>query len=147
MVEVVVSAGIFVAAVVAFYTAWGVLTNLEDHNRDRTYAGLLLEETGEAIMLFRDQGWASNIAAYQAGTPYYLTWDGDEYYLGATEAGVPEGYARRVTFFSVNRNGSGAYSVSGTEDPDTRRVLIEIVDMESDEVLVSGEALVHNTYE
>lgn len=147
VVEVIVSAGIFVAAVIAFYSAWGVLTRLEDHARDLTYAGLLLEETGEAMTLFRDLGWDENIAIHETETAYYLSWDGAEYALGESEAVVPEGYARRVTFHEVRRNGSGAYASAGTEDPDSRRILIEIVDAESDEVLVEGQMLVHNSYE
>lgn len=146
MVEILVAAGIFVTAVSVFLVSFGFLDDLSNHASDRTKAALLLEEGAEAMLLLRDLGWEDNIAALEEETPYSLYWDGASYVTAEGEVAT-NGLVRSVTLFPVYRNGSDAYALSGTLDPDTKRVLIEVKREADDEVLTSAEMLVHNSYE
>ncbi len=146
MVEILVAAGIFVTAVSVFLVSFGFLDDLSRHAADRTQAALLLEEGAEAVLLLRDLGWEDNVAALAEATPYSLYWDGAEYRVAEGEVAIGS-YLRQITFFPAYRDGTDSYSDSGTLDPDTKRVLIEILRLSDDKVLGSAEMLVHNAYE
>lgn len=147
MVEIVVAAAIFIVSVAAFMTSFNTLRALAGHTERNTFAAVLLEEAAEALLILRDEGYATNIANRSLNTPYYLHWDGDEYLLASSTIDASSGYTRKVTFSSAYRSGSGVLAQNGTLDTNTRRAVIEVVDIASNEVIVSSETLIHNSYE
>ena len=146
MVEILVAAGIFVTAVSIFLVSFGFLDDLSEHASSRTAAALLLEEGAEAVLLLRDLGW-ENIEALEAEEPYSLYWDEDQYRMAEGEVEVLPGLLRTITLFPAYRDGSDSYAESGTLDPGTKRVLIEIKRTDGGEVLSTAEMLVHDSYE
>lgn len=147
MVEIVVAAAIFIVAVAAFMTSFNTLRTLAGHTEHNTFAAVLLEEGGEALLILRDEGYVANIADRALNTAYYLHWNGNGYQLATTSVDVGAGYTRKITFNSVYRTGSGVLTQSGTLDANTRRALLEVIDISSGETIVSSETLIHNSYE
>lgn len=147
IVEVVVAAAIFVATVTIFAVSFDVLSGLSDRTEEKTKAALLLEEGAEAVLLLRDRGWDEHIAGLDTGTEYSLYWDGSDYQTTVEEEVILEQYVRTITLEPAYRNGSGVYSESGVEDENTRRVILEIKEADTAEVLASSEMLIHNAYE
>jgi type II secretory pathway pseudopilin PulG len=147
IVEVIVAASIFVTAVTVFVVSFGFLSDLAERTADRTQASLLLEEGAEAMLLFRDLGWEDHIDSLDTDTAYSLFWNGTSYIAAESEVLINDRYHRTITLFEVERDGSGALTESGSEDQNTRRVLIAVTRASDDEVLASAEMLVHNSYE
>lgn len=147
VVEIVVAASIFLAAIAAFIVSFDTLRSLDAHTEERTQAALLLEEGSEAIILLRDFSWEDNIASLNTGVTYYLQWNGSSYILSETESVIDSKYLRTVVFSPAYRDGSGYLVSVGTEDENTRRVQITISSTTSGEEIVSAEMLVHNSYE
>ena len=147
VVEIVVAASIFLVAIAAFIVSFDTLRSLDSHTEDRTIAALLLEEGGEAVLLLRDLDWEANIAGATNGTTYYLHWDGTNYVLSEEEVVISSRYIRTVVFSPAYRDGSGYLASTGSEDENTRRVLVSIVSAVDDTEIVSAEMLVHNSYE
>lgn len=147
IIEIVIACAIFLGTVAAFVASNDILRAMSTSTADKTDAALLVEEGFEAILLLRDLGWDTKIAALNQETPYFLHWDGDSYELSASEVLIDGRYLRQVTFFEVLRGGSGSISDVGTVDPDTRRVRIEIWRIDPLEILTAAEMLVHNNEE
>lgn len=147
IIEIIVACAIFLGTISAFVTASEILRDMGAHAEDKTHAALLLEEGAEAILLLRDLDWTGNFAGLTLESPYSLSWDGNSYALTAGDVVIGGGYYRRVTFFEVYRDAQGAFAASGTVDPDTLRVEIEILTVADGEVIASAAMLVHNAYE
>lgn len=147
IVEIVVSASIFLVAVTAFVVSFDTLRSLDNHTEERTQAALLLEEGSEAILLLRDLSWNDNIASTTLGTTYYLYWNGSNYILSEDETVINSKYLRTVVFSSAYRDGSDYLATTGTVDANTRRVQISIISTIDNKEIVSAEMLVHNSYE
>lgn len=145
--EILVAAGIFVTAVSVFLVSFGFLDDISVRASDKTQVGLLLEEGAEAVMLLRDQGFDTNIVSLEEGEPYYLYWDGSAYQVAEGEVAIMGRYLRTITVYAAARNGSDAYAESGTNDPNTKRVVIEVRRTSDDEILATSEMLIHNSYE
>ena len=147
VVEIIIAAAIFTLTVGAFVLASEVLRELAANNVERTEAALLLEEGAEAMLILRDFSWEANVAILETDSLYYLYWDGSSYQMSEEEVVINQSYLRRVTLYEAHRNASGTYVESGTVDPDTRRVLIEIIKVDDNTELASAEMLLHNAYE
>ncbi len=145
VVEVIVAAAVFVAALTAFVASFEYLGRLSADTEDRAQAALLLEEGAEAMLLLRDEGFDDNIAALTTGQPYALYWDGSAYRTSASEVLIAGRYHRAVTVFPVYRDGTGSLAHAGAVDPTTRRARLEV--SRDGEVLASSEMLIHDSYE
>lgn len=90
-------------------------------------AGFLLEEGIEAVKSLRDDGWTSNITPLNAGTAYYLTWNGSKWAATTTAAQIENTFWRTATFSTVSRDGNDDIVTSGgVNDPGTRKVRIDV---------------------
>lgn len=147
IIEIVIACAIFLSTVAAFVTGNDILREMSMSTADKTEAALLVEEGFEALLLLRDIDWDAKIAVLTRETPYHLYWDGDSYELSGNEVVIDGRYQRRVTFFDVRRDGTGAVSPTGTLDADTRRARIEIWRTDPEEMLTAAEMLVHNNEE
>lgn len=145
IIEIIIACAIFLGTVTAFVAASEILRDLQARAEDKTAAALLLEEGAEAILLLRDLGWDAHFGSLTLESPYSLYWDGDSYELSGSDVEIG-GYLRRVVFSEVLRDGGGAYSSSGTVDPDSLKAEIEILTIDG-ESIETGAMLVHNIHE
>lgn len=146
IVEIIVASAIFLVTSAAFVFSFEVLDNLSKVGEEKMQTALLLEEGAEAMLLLRDQSWAT-IEALDLDEPYSLYWDDGSYETSASDVTIMDDYIRRVTLSAVHRTGTGALASSGTIDPDTKHVLIEVVAATGGEVLATAEMLIHNSHE
>ncbi len=145
IVEVIVAAAIFTITLAAFVASFEFFNSIENQTEEKTTAAFLLEETSEAVVLLRDFAW-ENISELNQGDWYYLSWNGSEYVLSESDE-ENSLYARRVMVFSVYRDNLGNLAGAGTEDLNTKRVVIEILGRDRSQIISTAEMLVHNNYE
>src|SRR3989338_9272910 len=122
IVEVVLAASIvsLLFASVSMYFERALIVN----RRTTQYiqSAFLVEEAVEVVKGIRDAGWAANIAPMTVGTTYYLYWDGALWVATTTKYEVENYYDRSFTLSAVNRDASDNIAVSGSNDPDTRKI-------------------------
>lgn len=148
MMEIIVSVAVITVSVGAIALAVRVYINVQEHNTELTQAALLVEETGEAMQVLRDESWANNIAALSLDTPYFLYWDGSTYSATtSTSTDIGLDFYRVVTLSAVERDGSDDITETGTLDENTRHVDIRILSKKTGEVVLASEMLIHNAYE
>lgn len=86
----------------------------------------IAEEGIEAVRVMRDDGWTTNIATLDAGTPatYYPVVSADKWTLTTTDPGpINNLYTRTVVVEQVGRDGADEIlSSGGTIDPNTKKV-------------------------
>ncbi len=148
MVEIIVGAALILVIGGAAVTAWTQYLQVTTRSTDLTKAALLTDEAGEALVMWRDIGWTSEIAARTIGTTYYLSWNGTSYSLGTTAVAFQDGYAVKLIMSAVSRDGSSNVVTSGgTVDANTRKVQINVVPITATSTVIStSELLLHNVY-
>jgi len=146
LLEIVISAAIFVSALTIFVTSLNFLHRLSNSTSAKTEVAILLEEGAEAVTLLRDNDW-NNIASLTNEGEFCLYFDGSAYQISADKQIIASDYFRTIEVIPVFRNAGGVLSNSGTEDENTRHVFIRVGVSNSDEVLVTSEMLIHNSYE
>lgn len=94
--------------------------------RRSTEAVSLAEEALEAVRKLRDESWTNNIANKTVGTTYYPNISGSSWVLQTTNPTPTSYYTTTLVFSAVNRDGSFNIATSGTNDPDTRRLVATV---------------------
>ncbi len=122
LAEVVIGAAILSASLLAISLAWSSYVKALSGNENSIQAGHLLEEGMEAIILFRDFGWAGNVQALSVDTNYYLSWNGTRWVSSSVPAYIDGKYLRHFVFRNVYRDGGANISSSGVLDPNTKKV-------------------------
>jgi len=122
VVEVVVVASIISIFFVSISMYFERALTVSKQTTEYIQSAFLLEETVEAVKGIRDAGWAANIAPMTVGTTYYLYWDGVLWVATTTKYQVENYYDRSFTLSAVNRDASDNIAVSGSNDPDTRKI-------------------------
>lgn len=148
IIEIIVGSAIITVAGLAIILGTLSYIEISAKNSHNVQTALLFEETGEAIQFLRDKSWSSNIGNKNLNTDYYLTWDGNTYSLTTTPSLYQGTYARTVRFQNVERDANDNITNSGTNDPNTRLVEINVSRSEKDATTtVSTEMLIHNVYD
>ncbi len=123
LIEVVVATAITGAVVIFLLGLVQDTVEISAISLEKTQAGYLLEEGGEAIKTIRDDAW-TNISSLANSTNYYLSWDGLEWSLSTTPSSI-DGFTRVVVFEAVYRDSSDDIVTSGgTLDTRTRKAII-----------------------
>lgn len=147
VVEVLIGSAIVVALVITVASALQSFVWLSALTTGRVQAGVLLEETEEALQIMRDQGWSAYIEPMIIGDTYYLGWNGAAYELSTTSVPIDGIYERAIVFGEVYRDSSGVLDPDGTLDPDARTVTVTITRVSDGRVLGEAASLLHNSYE
>ena len=147
VLEIIIGAAIILTLTTAVGGTWQSFIVITRISNEKTQAGIIVEETADAIQFMRDMGWALNISTKTVGTPYYLTWATSTYTLSTTPNVTQGSYIRSVTFSNVSRDASDNISNSGTNDTKTRKVSISVAtNQTTPEVSVQTEMLIHDVY-
>ncbi len=148
IIEIVVGSAIITVAGLAIILGTLSYIEISSKNSHNVQTALLFEETGEAIQFLRDSGWTSNIGNKTLNTAYYLSWSGSTYSLSTTPNLYQNTYTRTVRFQSVERDGNDSITTSGSNDPDTRLVEIDVSwPYKGATTTISTEMLIHNVYD
>ncbi|MDE1975176.1 MAG: type II secretion system protein [Patescibacteria group bacterium] len=150
IVEILVAAAIIAGVGIGISSAWQGLMRLTRTSAGLTQAAVLSEETGEALELFRDQGWKDYVAPLADGGTYYLYWNGSAYATSTTPVptGSGDGYDVGFTLSSVERDTNGnVVGSGGTTDPDTVLATISVAYANATSTPISSsQLLIHDVF-
>jgi Tfp pilus assembly protein PilV len=126
LVEILIGSAIISMGILAISTSYTEYYKYALANQKNVEATYLLEEGLEVATLFRDKGWAGNIAGVSTTTTYYLTFSSD--WATTTTAQYVDGtFLRSVNFYDVKRDGSDDIVISGgTYDPNIKKVTVTV---------------------
>jgi len=126
LIEIVVGAAILTTGILAIGTAFATYVQYALANQHNAEAAYLLEEGQEVAGFWRDAGWNSNIAALSTTTSYYLYWAGTSWTATTTPQYSDGIFLRSIGITDVRRNGTDDIAASGTYDPDTKNVSVNV---------------------
>ncbi len=126
MVEVLVMVFIASFAIFVVWKIYVLYIKISLANPATFQASFLAEEGIEAVKFMRDSNWTSNIATLIPGTHYTLTFNGSAWGVTTVPSFILGRFDRRVTVSNVSRDASGNISESGTPDPNTKKILVEV---------------------
>ncbi|MFZ2521968.1 MAG: type II secretion system protein [Minisyncoccia bacterium] len=126
LVEVILGASIILLVVVSIVQSYNVYINYALSNQNNIEANFLLEEGVEAVVFLRDQGFASNIGSLTASTTYYLYFSGTTWQATSTIQYIDNAFLRGFALYSVSRDVNDDISVSGTNDPNTKKLTVSV---------------------
>ncbi len=147
LIEIVIASAIIATSVLSIVVAINFFLKLSFSNSKEVGAVLLLEETSEAVQLIRDKGW-SNISGTNPSIKYHIYWSTSDYFTTTTPQLINEIYTRTVQFQNVGRDANDdIVSSGGTNDPNTKKVLIEISwNTFGTTTIKKSQMLIHNVY-
>ena len=123
MVEVMVAVSIITVSVLAAMAVTEKSILVSRQALHASEASFLLEEGAEIMRILRDNSW-SNISSLSASTLYYPVFSGS-WSVSSTPSSVGN-FVRTVSVASVNRDASSDISSSGTDDPLTKLITINV---------------------
>lgn len=127
VIEIIIASAIIGIVVFSLIQVGQFSLKLSRLASDRVAAGFLLQEAMEGMKLLRDESWSANIANLTTGTPYFLTFNGSRYTLtGAEPPLIDRKFRRRIVLSEVRRNAQQDIAASGTVDPSTKKVTLEL---------------------
>jgi hypothetical protein len=91
----------------------------------------LAEEAMEAVRKLRDESWTTNIVSKAAGTTYYPNISSNKWVLQTTNPLPTSFYTTTIVFSNVNRDASSNIATSGSNDANTRKVVVTVTWRES----------------
>ena len=124
LVEIVVAVGIISFTLFALLQTELVAIRLLRTEKEHLEATLLAEESLEAARSLRDESWNTNITPLSDGLIYNPVIENGKWKLHTGTSSVINGkYQRSITFSTANRNSSDQIAVSGTADPNTKKIV------------------------
>lgn len=93
---------------------------------NNTKASFLLDEGVEAVKSLRDSSWSLNIAPLTVSNFYYLSLYNSKWQATSSDNYIDGVFERKIVFESVNRNINDDIALSGTADPDTRKITVYV---------------------
>jgi len=127
VIEIIIASAIISIVVFSLIQIGQLSLKLSRLASDRVAAGFLLQEAEEGMKFLRDESWNANIANIATGGSYFLTFNGTHYALTGIEPPLINGkFKREITLSEVRRNAQQDIAESGTIDPSTKKVVLEI---------------------
>lgn len=126
LVEIVIVGAVVAVSFIGFLTF--ILFSREQtlKAQRKTEAVSLAQEALEVVRKLRDDSYSSNITTKVVGTTYYPTISGNAWTLSTSNPGTTNGYTTTIVFSNVNRDSNFDIATTGTNDPDTRKVVASV---------------------
>ena len=128
LVEILVTASVIAISFVGFLSFILFSRDQALKAQHKTEAVSSAEEALEVVRKLRDDSYAANIATKTVGTTYYPVISGSPaaWTLTASNPGPTNGYTTNLVFSNVSRDASFNIAASGTNDPDTKKVVATV---------------------
>ncbi|HEY4506386.1 MAG TPA: hypothetical protein VJJ24_02995 [Candidatus Paceibacterota bacterium] len=126
LIEIIVGATIIS---VSFFVLLGVTRNALVLSRETSRsirAAFLMEEGLEAVRILRDRSWATEIASLTVDTEYNLYFNGTTWVSTTTPEVIDGIFTRTFVVRNVNRDASDDIAETGTLDPGTRKIEVDV---------------------
>jgi len=128
LVEIVIGASIIAACFVAIIGIYASLARISAQSLPRVQAAMLAEEGLEALRSMRDESYAGNIVSLSNGSIYGIEWRQSisSYRATTSIASISGNFVRTFTVADAYRDGSYNLASSGTVDPNTKLVTMNV---------------------
>lgn len=126
LVEMIIGAAVLSTSLLGISSFFQKTLEVSSLTQSAVQGDYLLEEGVEVVKLFRDAGYANNIAKLSTTTPTYLAWDGTNWATSTTNVFIDGKFERKITVSEVKRNASEDISDTGTLDPSTRLAAVSV---------------------
>ena len=146
LMEIIISITLISVSLFAFATVSRIAFRAVLESSDRQRGGFLLEEGFEAIKTIRDDGW-TNISSLTLDMSYHLVFSGGTWSATTSSQLIDGIFTRTFMLGEVFRNASDNIASSGTSDPGTRRMEIEVTwEERGDERTMSAVSYITNIF-
>ncbi len=126
LIEIVIAGAIIAVAFTAISAfllfSRGVTLKIQRN----TEAVKLAEQALEAVRKLRDDSWTNNIATLTNGTIYYPSISSNQWGLVTTNPSSSSYYTTTLVFSAVSRDSNDNITSSGTNDPNSRKVVAKV---------------------
>lgn len=126
IIEIILGISMLSVSLLSITTYYKKVLDVSQDTTRHIQSGFLLEEGIESVKLFRDKGWATNIAPLSTTTTYYFYWNGTIWSPTTTPQVVENVFTRSFVVSDVTRDGSDNISSSGTYDSGTKKVTVSV---------------------
>lgn len=126
LVEMIIGAAVLSTSLLGISSFFQKTLEVSRLTQSAVQGDYLLEEGVEVMKLFRDAGYANNIAKLSTTTPTYLTWNGTNWATTTTNTFIDGVFERKIMVSEVLRNASEDISGTGTLDQNTRLVTVGV---------------------
>lgn len=126
LIEIVIGTAMITMILVSVSSYYKKVLDVSQNTTRHIQSSYLLEEGFEAAKLFRDQGWASKIAALSTTTTYYFYWNGTQWTSTTTKQTIENSFTRSFVVRDVVRDGSDNIAAAGTYDPGTKKIIVSV---------------------
>lgn len=126
LVEILIASAMITLVLLSISLYYKKVLDVSEDTTRHIQSGFLLEEGIEALKQMRDQSWSTKIVPITVGTTYYLNWTGTVWSATTVPQRVENIFTRSFVLSDVYRDGSDNIASSGTLDPGTKKVSIEV---------------------
>ncbi|MFA6445933.1 MAG: hypothetical protein WCW14_01630 [Candidatus Paceibacterota bacterium] len=128
LVEIIIASALILLIFTGIVKAFSFFVDSGLNNTEYIQSSALLEEGIEAVKIFRDHGWSTNIASLSTTTTYYLVFNENiSRFLATTTYMLIDGnFDRNFTIANVYRDASKNISPTGTLDEGARLVTMNV---------------------
>lgn len=127
LVEVVIGSAVLSVALLGISGFFQTVLRASRVTESAVQGDYLLEEGMEAVKIFRDKSYTSNIKNMSTTTTYYFSWTGTNWATTTTRTIVDGKYERNLTFQDVKRDSiTKDISATGVYDPDVKLITVSV---------------------
>lgn len=127
LVEVVIGSAVLSVALLGISGFFQTVLRASRVTESAVQGDYLLEEGMEAVKIFRDRSYTSNIKNMSTTTTYYFSWSGTNWATTTTQTIIDSKYERKLTFEDVRRDSiTKDISDTGVYDPDVKLVTVSV---------------------
>lgn len=131
LIEILIATAIIAVAFIGIIGFFIFSQNATLRGVRNAEATSLAEEAMEAVRKLRDESWTNNIVTKTNGTTYYPVISANKWDLQTTNPDPSSFYTTTVVFSAVTRDANSNISSSGTNDSDSRKVVVTVSWLES----------------
>lgn len=125
LVEIIVAVSIISATLFALAAVSRIAFRSVNEASHRIQGSFLLEESFEAFKMIRDDGWAS-ISSLPLDEEQFLVFSSGSWSATTTETLIDGLFRRTITVREVFRDPADSIALTGTSDPNTRRLNVHV---------------------
>lgn len=127
LVEVVIGSAVLSVSLLAISGFFQTVLRASRVTESAVQGDYLLEEGMEAVKIFRDKSYTSNIKNMSTSTTYYFSWTGTNWATTTTKTIVDGKFERKLTFQDVRRDSiTKDISATGVYDPDVKLITVSV---------------------
>ena len=126
LLEVVIASAMITMVLLSIDLYYKKILDVSQETTRRIQSGFLLEEGFETLKLVRDQSWSGNIAVLIPGQTYQLRWTGTAWTVTTLPQPIENFFTRTFVIANVNRDASDNIAPPGTNDPGTKKIVMQV---------------------